>query len=65
MVNQVSTKDHQGSEIQKFVTHPQQQEEVHCMPPGTTQGGQSRVQTERLWQDIEHMPLLGFMGGVL
>ena len=33
------------------------------MPPGVTEGGQGRVQTER--QNLGHMPLLKSVGGVL
>lgn len=35
------------------------------MPQGTAQGGQGGVQTETDRQDLEHMPLVVFLGGVL
>lgn len=40
-------------------------EEIHSMPPGFTQGHQGIGQTERVGQNLGHVPLLRPTGGVL
>ena len=62
-MNQSSTKDHQGLEIEKFIPHKSRMKKG--MPSGTVRGGQSRVQLEGEAQELVHMPLLGSVGGVL
>jgi len=61
-VNHASATEHKRNQTRK-VYYLQVLEKVPCRPPGAIWGDQGRVQRET--QDPGHMPLLGFVGGVL
>ena len=66
MVSQVQQKTMKEIEIENFICHKSWRKytAMAClMPAGHT--GSSKQSADREWQDLGHMPLLGFVGRVV
>lgn len=65
-MKQIRQKTARESEIHELITHRSWRwYMVHGTPGGATWGGQGRMQTELVQQNLGHVLLLGSAGGAL
>jgi len=67
MVSQVQQKTTKETEIENFISHKswRKYRAMACLMPAGHTGGSKQSADRREWQDLGHMPLLGFVGRVL